>query len=184
MNTDNYYLVGKDCKGNTVWLEKPAWECGWYWGFGRLETMKGNREPSLASDIASSTSWRSSQSRSRLTVFDWFVYNFGLPTTDYAGRPVRKEKGKRYCRFTNDQLWRLCELMESAYLLADAATVLAQGSARVAPNPCYSLILNPDEAHRINTVVLPEIFRKVAGVFDEADGRKEPSVPFVGSIPR
>ena len=29
MNTEDYYLIGKDNEGKRVWLEKPSWDCGW-----------------------------------------------------------------------------------------------------------------------------------------------------------
>lgn len=33
------YLLGMDNDGTEYWLEAPSWECGWYWGFGYIETL-------------------------------------------------------------------------------------------------------------------------------------------------
>ncbi len=45
------YLLGKDSEGISYWLEAPSWDCGWYWGFGYVETYRSNRKPSTARDI-------------------------------------------------------------------------------------------------------------------------------------
>ena len=45
------YLLGKDAEGVKYWLESPSWDCGWYWGFGYVETYQRNWRPSLARDI-------------------------------------------------------------------------------------------------------------------------------------
>lgn len=33
------YLLGTDEEGTKYWLEEPSWDCGWYWGFGYIETL-------------------------------------------------------------------------------------------------------------------------------------------------
>jgi len=47
------YLLGKDKHGIYYWLESPKWDCGWYWGFGYIETYTNNKQPQLAKDINS-----------------------------------------------------------------------------------------------------------------------------------
>lgn len=32
------YLLGEDKDGTKYWLKEPSWDCGWYWGFGYIET--------------------------------------------------------------------------------------------------------------------------------------------------
>ena len=52
MNTNDYYYLGRDIKTKRkIWLQKPSWDCGWYWGFGYVQAMKGDKEPSKAKDI-------------------------------------------------------------------------------------------------------------------------------------
>lgn len=172
MNTEDYYLIGKDNEGNRVWLEKPSWDCGWYWGFGYLQTMQGNREPSKARDIASHTHWDSRVAESHKNAYDWFIETFGEPT--------KAAKGTRMCRFTDKQVWRLCELMQTAYTLRKAAEVLGRGQSNYTENPCAKVIKNTREAKRINSKVLPAIFAEIGKIFDEADKAEKPSTPFRG----
>lgn len=47
------YLLGADRDGWKYWLEAPSWDCGWYWGFGYVETYRDRRKPSNALDINS-----------------------------------------------------------------------------------------------------------------------------------
>ena len=47
------YLLGADAEGTKYWLEAPSWDCGWYFGFGYVETYTNNNCPSKAADINS-----------------------------------------------------------------------------------------------------------------------------------
>lgn len=29
---NKYYLIGKSSCDEIVWLQRPKWDCGWYWG--------------------------------------------------------------------------------------------------------------------------------------------------------
>lgn len=180
MNTNDFYYIGKNSDGKKVWLEKPSWDCGWYWGLGYLETMVGNREPSKARDIDCHTHWDYCVSKSHKDAHDWFIETFGKPTTDMWGNPSKAEKGTRMCRFTDKQIWTLCELMETAYTLKHTAAVLGKGNCNYTANPLSKLIKNPREEKRINSKVLPAIFAEIGKIFDEADKAEKPSKPFQG----
>ena len=41
----NIYLLGSDKDGVKYWLEEASWDCGWYWGFGYVETYTNNSNP-------------------------------------------------------------------------------------------------------------------------------------------
>jgi hypothetical protein len=94
---------------------------------------------------------------------------------------VKKEKGVKYCRFTNSQLWTLCELMETVYSLKEAAEVLGRGGSHYTTNPCADIIQNKAERDRINSEVLPAIFAEIGKLFDEVDKAEKPSKPIRGS---
>ena len=47
------YLVGINQHNEKVFLEAPSWDCGWYWGFGYLETYTNNRNIQGSKDISS-----------------------------------------------------------------------------------------------------------------------------------
>lgn len=53
------YLLYIDDEGHKCWLEYPSWDCGWYWGFGYIETYTNNNYPEKAKDISSHTHWNS-----------------------------------------------------------------------------------------------------------------------------
>lgn len=180
MNTEDYYLIGKDNNGKRVWLEKPSWDCGWYWGFGYLQTMRFDLTPSAARDIDSHTHWNYLVAESHKNAHDWFIETFGEPTTDIWGHRRKADKGTRMCRFTDNQVWRLCELMKTAYTLRETAEVLGRGKSNYGENPCVEVIKNTREAKRINSKVLPAIFAEIGKIFDEADKVEKPSKPFQG----
>ena len=39
---NDYYLLGINQENEKVWLEKPSWDCDWYWGFGYVEIFNQN----------------------------------------------------------------------------------------------------------------------------------------------
>ena len=84
------------------------------------------------------------------------------------------------CRFTDQQLWTLCELMATAYTLRETAEVQLRGKSNYGENPCAKVIKNTREAKRINSKVLPAIFAEIGKIFDEADKAEKPSKPFQG----
>jgi len=181
MNNNDFYFLGTNKEGKKVWLEKPRWDCGWYWGFGYLETMRGNREPSKAIDIDMHTHWDSCVRDSHRNAYDWFELEFGKTLTDSFNSKVKKEKGVKYCRFTNSQLWTLCELIETVYTLKETAEVLGRGGSHYTTNPCADIIQNKAERDRINSEVLPAIFAEIGKLFDEVDKAETPSKPIRGS---
>lgn len=180
MRTENYYYLGRDLKTKRkIWLEKPSWDCGWYWGFGYVQAMKGDKEPSKAKDIDFHTHWDSLVRDSRNNAHDWFESRFGKCTTDWLNEKRKDNEPK--CRFTDAQLWKLCELMATAYTLRETAEVLGRGGAHYTTNPCAKIIKNTREVDRINSKVLPAIFAEIGKIFDEVDKVSEPSKPIQGA---
>jgi len=45
------YLLGKDKAGDYLWLEAASFNCGWYWGFGYVETYTRQLDPYNSKDI-------------------------------------------------------------------------------------------------------------------------------------
>lgn len=140
------YLLGRDENGTNYWLEQATWDCGWYWGFGYVETYTNNRNPSLAKDIEShghiDSSFMGNQG-------DKYVHNiYDCPTLTNT-------------TFSEKEGWELSELFKSFYLLKDSAELFAKGSANITTNPCFQLIKNEEWAKKINSEILPMIFEKI-----------------------
>lgn len=64
-------------------------------------------------------------------------------------------------KVTDKQLWTLCELFKTFYILKETAEVLGIGGAHYTNNPCKDLIINKEEVERINNIVLPQIFEEI-----------------------
>lgn len=90
------YLLGSDSDGVTYWLEAPSWDCGWYWGFGYIETYTDNNRPSCSVD-----------KESHQHAIDFYP--------EWCNK-ILKEK-----TFSDDEQWVLCELFENFYTLKNLA---------------------------------------------------------------
>lgn len=90
------YLLGSDSDGVNYWLVEPSWDCGWYWGFGYIETYTDNTRPSCSVDIVSHQ----------------HADNF---YSEWCNK-ILKEK-----TFSDDEKWELCELFKNFYTLRNLA---------------------------------------------------------------
>ena len=137
------YLLGKDKDDVNYWLEAPSWDCGWYWGFGYVETYTNNNHPNKAKDIESHQH------------FDGLFFNKNKNGYD-AYKDFFAE-----ITVSDKELWQLLELMKTFYCLRETAEVLGRGGSHYTTNPVSEIIKNTDEVERINNVVLPAIFEKI-----------------------
>lgn len=135
-----HWLLGIDSNGNKHYLQAPSWDCGWYWGFGYIHTFS-------ARDIE------------RHYHFD----SFGKTENMHDGF----KKAFVDSVLTDSELWKLCELMKTFYILKSTAEVLGRGGAHYTTNPCCELIKNSEEVERINKKVLPAIFKEIEKLLTE-----------------
>lgn len=135
-----HYLLGIDAEGKKHYLEKASWDCGWYWGFGYIHTFSRR-------DIDSHYHFDSFEKG--CTMYDGFKKTFSESV------------------LTDSELWKLCELMKTFYVLKNTAEVLGRGGAHYTTNPCKDIIINTEEVNRINEIVLPSIFAEIEKLLTE-----------------
>jgi hypothetical protein len=120
-----------------MYLSAPSWDCDWYWGLGYLGNKNCHYHLS------------GYQNGRNINIVDALQ-------EDYDLNPV-----------IEDNIWEFCELMKTAYGLKEAAEVLGRGGSHYTTNPCKDVIVNTDEAKRINEVALPAVLKAVAKLFEE-----------------
>ena len=136
---DIYYLGKLD--GRKMWLEEATWDCGWYWGFGYIETYTNNNNPANSKDIESHQHYNS------LLLHDGIHILSDIPElTD--------------CPLTISEQWELSDLMKSFYTLRSAAETFHLGNSNMCVK--HKLDLKDDDfARKINDEILPEIFDRI-----------------------
>ena len=111
------YLLGADKEGVNYWLEAPKWDCGWYWGFGYVETYTNNKHPETSRDIEGHSHIDSSfmgtqevyNHEKGCFVKGEYIHNiFDSPTLETP-------------TFTEKEGWQLSELFKEFYLLREFA---------------------------------------------------------------
>jgi hypothetical protein len=146
------YLLGVDVTGVRYWLESPSWDCGWYWGFGYIETYTNNKYPQNSKDI-------SSHQHATNFMSEYFV--------DWNGsKPVLKDK-----TFSDKEGWELSELFQQFYLLRDMAEYFKNGKSN-----CGSTLVpdwkKPELVKEINEIRIPMITRRILDILTP-DNKKE-----------
>ncbi len=135
------YLLGKDERGVYYWLEAPRWECGWYWGFGYIETYTANKHPHLAKDITS-------HSHADKFMSEYF-------TSWNGSSPILKEK-----TFSDEEGWELSELFQQFYFLKEAAEMFGRGKANCAKTS-IPLWKKPELVKEINEILIPRVTSRI-----------------------
>lgn len=137
------YLLGKDKDGTYYWLEEAKWDCGWYWGFGYVETYTNNKNPEMAIDINSHQHFDRLFFRADKMSYDAFKEFFEETV------------------LTDKEIWKLLELMQSFYTAEKYAELVYRGGSHYTNNPCSIFIKDEKEYTRINKVMIPAICDEV-----------------------
>ena len=123
-----------------VYIERPSWDCGWYWGFGYLQRWNYRKR-----DIDFHTHIDSRFS----------VNKDGKQCNWFEGIKDLLDKGDV---FESDRdRWKFLEIVKTIYSLKETAEVLGRGGSYYGDNPCMELIKNHDEERRINCKVIPAL---------------------------
>ena len=149
------YLLGVDAEGTKYWLEAPSWDCGWYWGFGYVETYTNNNCPSKAADINSHQHFDSLfLNDSKVSAFDAFKEFFKETT------------------LSEKEIWLLIDYMYSFYALKSAAGILGMGYSHMTEKAKLSEVQSTEMSKEINEKILPAIFKQIDILLSDADTKQ------------
>ena len=138
------YLLGIDAYGVKYFLRSATWNCDWYWGGGYVETYSNNNHPEHSSDINSTQH------------FDVLFFDNPFQNGYDAFKKFFKETP-----FTDEEIWKIIELMKSFYISQEYSDMLYRGGAHYTSNPVTDIIKNEAEYKRINEKVIPEIMKEL-----------------------
>lgn len=143
------WLLGKDADGINYWLEEPSWDCGWYWGFGYIETYEKNKSPDKARDIDSHSH------------FDYMFMRGSKCTRDmfkefFVETPL-----------TDDEIWELVDYMKTFYTLKDVAELFKHGYSWQTSKAKIESLENKEQEDLVNKVWLPEVFKRIQNIFEK-----------------
>ena len=123
--------------GENIYLSAPSWDCEWYWGFGYLGNARCHYH------------------------LDGIGKNENINFRDAL---LKHFDGDNHI-FQHDSLtWTFCELVLTAYSLKQGAELYGRGGSHMTTNPLSEMIQNHDEVKRINTQLLPAIFKQIDSV--------------------
>jgi hypothetical protein len=179
------YLIGVDEYKKKHWLEAPRWDCGWYWGFGYIETYTNNNNPSYSDDIESHQHWDTIFTErdtpmwivghSERKIYDDLSPRVGfkdengnnkpyyLYHKDYHANPYDNPYFEKIT-FNEKEGWELGELFAQFYFLKNCADKFKKGNAFISPNSVEHLELNwqkPELVKEINEILIPKISDRI-----------------------
>ena len=143
------WLLGKDKDGINYWLEEPSWDCGWYYGFGFVETYTHNTRPDLARDINSHQH------------FDSLFLN---------GPKCSKDMFKEFFAETplsDDEIWELVDYMKTFYTLKSVAELFKHGYSWQTSKAKIDQLQSDEQNDLVNKVWLPEVFKRIEKLFED-----------------
>jgi len=137
------FLIGRGKDGCHYWLEAPSWDCGWYWGFGYIETYTLDMCPSRSRDISSHSHFDVMFLRGPKNGYDMFK--------DFFEETVLDDK----------EIWTLIELMQTFYTLREMAELCHRGGSHYTTNPIQTLLQDTAEEKKLNAIIMPPVMWKV-----------------------
>ena len=142
------YLLGR-LNGERIWLERASWDCGWYWGFGYVESYTDDKTPSRSRDISMHTH-----------------YNCIClaPNPDNTGSYMYILQDNPHlteCTLTESEQWQLSDLMKSFYTLRAAAEIYRRGGSNMSSSGKLDALKREDLEKEINEKHLPAIFEAI-----------------------
>ena len=142
IKNNRYYLLGKRKEDDyIIYLEKPSWDCDWYWGFGYIKAYKTKNHY----DYEEHTNFDSLFLKKN--IYDSFIEYFSETT------------------LSNKEIWILLGYMKEFYILQEYAELLQYGnyitSKAINILDKKNKAKNLEEYKRINTILLPELFDKI-----------------------
>ena len=143
---NTYYLFGKDEDGVKWYLQKSTWDCGWYWGFGYLDSFTNNACPEKSKDISGHT-------------------HLSSLMVELCGSGVGALKNRfKECVLTDDELFRFVDYAKSVYALKEAAELFGRGHSNYTERAKIDDLVKPDWVKEINEKMIPEINRAIEGL--------------------
>lgn len=150
------YLLGRYKDGHTFWLEAPSWDCGWYWGFGYVDTYTRPEGPP-AKDISCHTHYDGLLfKKHEYYDFDKKCWQLGPYLHTLSDHPDVTE-----CVLTKQEQWVLSDLMQMGYTLKKTAEMYRHGNAYLTTHTLTPELNRPDREKEINEVELPLIFKQI-----------------------
>ena len=143
------WLLGQDANGINYWLEEPSWDCGWYYGFGFVETYTHNTRPDLARDINSHQH------------FDSLFLN---------GPKCSKDMFKEFfveTPLSDDEIWELVDYMKTFYTLKSVAELFKHGYSWQTSKAKIDQLQSDEQNDLVNKVWLPEVFKRIEKLFED-----------------
>ena len=147
-----HYFLGNDSDGIGMYYVESKFDCDWYWGIGYIQQFSNNRNPQRSADIITHTHW------------------------DYLFQMEEERHGRRHVDafnaifhdspFTNDEKWKIMELMNALYTARKYSDMLHIGGGNYTLNPCKDVIKNEEEYKRINEVVIPAMLNALYAILE------------------
>lgn len=142
------YLLGADEDGTKYWLEAASFDCGWYYGFGYVETYTNNRNPERSKDIESHQH------------YDGLILKNRVPS------PEEFKKVLKNTPLNDNEIWKLNELMQTFYTMRAYMDLIYRDSSNITHNNCYDVIKNEAEWTRLKDEAMPALFKEIYNILE------------------
>lgn len=140
-------LLGKNRDGIKEWLQPPSWDCGWYWGFGYLQTPRSHRHFS-----------------GLVGQQEYYDYEKGIWRKGEYVHNIYDSPELVETTFTSNEGWKLSELFKQFYLLQSMAeyTHKTPAGCRVTTSPVEQDDEKMKQWHKeINEVMIPKVTAEI-----------------------
>lgn len=133
---DKVYL-GTSLDNEELYLYKPSWDCGWYWGFGYVGNK--NLHTHLNSLHPDKVIWK---------LKEVFQQNSFI---------IKEDK----------DYWLFCECVTSIYQLREIAELFYRGGSHITVNPIKEDLQNLELYNKINSELIPKLIDEMYKILNK-----------------
>lgn len=130
---DKIFLGTRKNDNSLIFMNKPSWDCEWYWSFGYLRNKNEHYHLSNYQDIGINLTdekgnYHSFTQKRNMNMYDCLLYDYELSSG------------------IKDNLWSFCEQASAIYTLNDAYEVFYRGGSHFTFHPLRDTIKSTDKA--------------------------------------
>ena len=145
---DKVFFGKRKSDGAMISMDKPVFDCGWYWGFGYLGNSREHYHLSGYQSVdhfltLADGSYKSFTEKRNINMYDALITDYDL------SEAIKKD------------LWQFCELVTTIYTLKAIAETHSRGGSHFTTNNCQDILKDNELYKKYTFDLIPKVCQEL-----------------------